>query len=93
MGSIIRHYMCGRMRKEPPSLFANRGGGTSCVLPFSGFLIRFNVLLTTNDKILGVRGQVGWELTTGLSSPLKQPAHRERQDADNSHFENSSNVR
>ena len=59
--------MCGRMQGEPPPLFANRGGGTSCVLPFSGLFIRFNVLLTTNDKMSGVRGQVGGELTTGLS--------------------------
>ncbi len=41
-GDCICQYTCGRIRSEPPPLFAKRGGGTTCVLPFSGFLQDFN---------------------------------------------------
>jgi hypothetical protein len=50
-----------------PPLFANRGGGTPCLLPFSGFFLTFNVLLPTNDKLSQNSAEVGGELTTGLS--------------------------
>ena len=49
------------------SIHANRGGGTSCVLPFSGFLWIFNVRLPTNDTASYHPTEVGGEeLTTGL---------------------------
>jgi hypothetical protein len=56
----------------PPPLFANRGGGTSCVLPFSGFLMIFNVYLPTNytASYHPTKVEVGGELTTGLNQEL-----------------------
>ena len=41
----LLQYTCGRMRGEPSPLFANRGGGTPCVLPFSGFLLEQGTLV------------------------------------------------
>jgi hypothetical protein len=59
MGSIIRHYMCGRMRKEPPPLFANRVEAKQLVLPLvhsDFFTSKFRT--PTNPDF------EGWEKTT-----------------------------